>query len=180
MRLLLIYLLFIVFSTSLYSQSVGNTFWNTIEEFKAEEPNIVKNIIWLENNPIATEQNDTKGLSENIISWLSNAPYLSVVLDGIFLEDLMNNKRFKYAEKFKVTYLFGKSLYIIEHQNDLDEVKASTRGIEGMIIVYQELKQVDSSLKNASLEKYSRMRQNGKLENYVRGRLLEPNKALPY
>ena len=180
MQLLLISLIYIVFSTSVQAQVVRNTSWNSIEEFKAEEPNIVKNIIWLENNPTGTNQNDTKGLSENIISWLSNTPYLTVVLDGFFLENLMNNKRFKYAEKFKVTYLFGKSLYIIEHQDDWDEVQASLRGIEGMIMVYKELKKLDSSLKNSTLEKYSKMRNNGKLESYVKQRLLEPAKPLSY
>ncbi len=167
-------------TSSIFAQTIGNTSWDTIEEFKAEEHTIVRNIIWLENNPIATEQNDTKALSENIISWLSNTPYISVILDGVFLENLMNNKRFKYAEKFKVTYLFGKSLFIIEHQDDLDEVKASARGIEGMVTVYNELKTLDPSLNSSILEKYSRLASKGKLEKYVSNRLSESSSALSY
>lgn len=177
------FLFFIISSlpfTSLLAQQINTTSWETIEEFKAEEANIAKNIVWLENNPIATEQNDTKALSENIISWLTNTPYISVVLDGVFLENLMDNKRFKYAEKFKVTYLFGKSLYIIEHQNDLDEVKASVRGIEGMVTVYAELKQLDPSLSNSILEKYNRLKTKGKLEKYVADRLANSNTSLSY
>jgi len=180
MRFILTIFLYSLLSVNLFAQTIGNTTWDTIEEFKAEEPVIVRNIIWLENNPIATEQNDTKALSENIISWLSNTPYISVILDGVFLENLMNNKRFKYAEKFKVTYLFGKSLYIIEHQDDLDEVKASVRGIEGMVTVYKELKQLDSSLTNSTLEKYQRLGTKGKLEKYVTDRFTQPNSALSY
>lgn len=162
------------------AQTVGNLSWETIDEFKAEEPNIVKNIVWLENNPIATEQNDTKALSEYIISWLSNTPYLKVVLDGVFLESLMNNKQFKYAEKFKVTYLFGKSLYIIEHQDNPDEISASTRGVEGMVTLYKELKLVDPSLRNSVLEKYTRLSQKGKLESYVRDKLSSSSVILSY
>ncbi len=180
MRFILTLFFYSLLSFSLFAQSIGNTSWETIEEFKAEEPVIVRNIIWLENNPIATEQNDTKALSESIISWLSNTPYISVILDGVFLENLMNNKRFKYAEKFKVTYLFGKSLYIIEHQDDLDEVKASTRGIEGMVTVYKELKQLDPSLNNSVLEKYERLNTKGKLDKYVRDRLAQSNSSLSY
>jgi len=171
---------FILSILTAYAQQVNNTSWATIEEFKAEEPVIIKNIVWLENNPIATDQNDTKALSENIINWLSNAPYLSVTLDRFFLENLINNKRFKYAEKFRVTYLFGKSLYIIQHQDNLDEVKASARGIEGMVTVYKELKQVDSSLTNFQLEKYVRLSSKGKLEKYVRGRLASPSTIISY
>lgn len=177
------FLFIIIFSfgaSNLSAQIVNNASWETVEDFKAEEPIIIRNIIWLENNPIATDQNDTKALSENIISWLSNTPYLSVVLDGVFLENLMNNKRFKYAEKFKVTYLFGKSLYIIQHQDSLDEVKASTRGIEGMITVYKELKLVDPSLSNVYLEKYTRLSTKGKLEKYVSSRLEQSNSPLSY
>lgn len=180
MRFIISIIFFSLASNFLIAQNIGNSSWATIEEFKAEEPTIVKNIIWLENNPIATDQNDTKALSENIINWLSNTPYISVILDGVFLESLMNNKRFKYAEKFKVTYLFGKSLYIIEHQDDLDEVKASVRGIEGMIKVYTELKHLDPSLNNSVLEKYTRLSSKGKLEKYVNDRLSQSNSELSY
>jgi hypothetical protein len=180
MRFIIIFIFFSIGTANLFAQTVGNTSWTTIEEFKAEEPSIARNIVWLENNPIATEQNDTKALSEYIISWLSNTPYISVILDGVFLESLMDNKRFKYAEKFKVTYLFGKSLYIIEHQDDLDEVKASARGIEGMITVYNELKQLDPSLNNSVLEKYSRLSSKFKLEKYVNDRLSQSSTTLPY
>lgn len=182
MRSLIFILFFVSFNIPVFSQTVGSLTWETIDDFKAEEPNITKNIVWLENNPIATEQNDTKALSEYIISWLSNTPYLEVILDGVFLESLMNNKKFKYAEKFKVTYLFGKSLYLIEHQDEPDEVKASTRGVEGMVTVYKELKRLDPSLRNGVLEKYLRLSQKGKLEVYVRDRLSDPESgvALPY
>lgn len=177
----IIFIIFISFSSAnLVAQQVVRNSWITMAEFKAEEPNIIKNIIWLENNPVATEQNDTKALSENIINWLSNTLYISVTLDGVFLENLMNNKRFKYAEKFKVTYLFGKSLYIIEHQNDLDEVKASTRGIKGMITVYNELKLADPSLSNSQLEKYLRMSSKGKLEKYVADKLAQSSSVILY
>ncbi len=180
MRFILTFFFYSLLSFNLFAQSIGNSAWHTIEEFKAEEPTIIRNIIWLENNPIATEQNDTKALSENIINWLSNTPYVSVILDGVFLESLMNNKRFKYSEKFKVTYLFGKSLYIIEHQEAVDEVKASVRGIEGMVTVYNELKQLDPSLNNSILEKYERLAAKGKLTKYVEDRLLQSNAALSY
>ncbi len=180
MRFAVITFFFSLSVLTAYAQAVENTSWATIEEFKAEEPIIIRNIIWLENNPIATDQNDTKALSENIINWLTNTPYISVNLEGVFLENLMRNKRFKYAEKFKVTYLFGKSLYIIQHQDALDEVKASTRGIEGMINVYNELKLVDPSLTNNQLERYARLSAKGKLEEYVADRLKQSTAIISY
>lgn len=180
MRFILYVIFFSLVSLCGLAQQIGRSSWETLEEFKAEEPNIIRNIIWLENNPFATEQNDTKALSENIINWLSNTPYVSVVLDGVFLEQIMDNKKFKYAEKFKVTYLFGKSLYIIENQNNSEETKASVRGIEGMITVYNELKQLDPSLNNSVLEKYARLRKKEKLENFVSERLAQSNSTLSY
>ncbi|MCB0505835.1 MAG: hypothetical protein KDC58_10075 [Cyclobacteriaceae bacterium] len=182
MRILLSLIFFVFLSFPILSQTVGNLSWESIDDFKAEESNIIKNIVWLENNPIATDQNDTKAISQYIISWLSSTPYLEVVLDGVFLESLLNSKKFKYAEKFKVTYLFGKSLYLIEHQDEPDEVKASTRGVEGMVLVYKELKRLDPSLRNGVLEKYARLSQKEKLESYVRARLSEPESSvvLPY
>ena len=150
------------------AQHVGSMNWSSEEDFKQDEKYIVEDILWLEENPLASLTNDTKAISSYVLNWLSNTPYISVTLDEIFLEGISNNKKYKYAEKFRVTYLFGKSLYEIQHQGNDDEVMASARGIEGMAKVYMELKKSDPSAKNRLLEKYAKMVKNNRIESYVR------------
>jgi hypothetical protein len=127
---------------------------------------------------MATVTNDTKALSEYILKWLSNVPYLSVTYDEIFLERL-TNKNYKFGEKFRVTYLFGKSYYAITNpNNEVDsEAAASVRGIEGMVKVYQELIKIDPSVKHKILDRYSRLVKQDKLDAYTHSQL-EKSKEL--
>ena len=146
--------------------------WQTEEDFRDAESKIKQSIIWLEENPLSTVSNDTKAITEYVLNWLANVPYLSVTYDEVFLEGL-TNKKYKFGEKFRVTYLFGKSYYVITHPEDsvANEVNASARGIEGMVKVYQELKKIDPSVKHKVLEKYSRLVRQEKLAYYTESAL---------
>lgn len=128
----------------------------------------MEQIVWLENNPLSTTTNDTKATTQFVLSWLSGVPYVTVKYDEVFLANLTNSKKYKFGEKFRITYLFGKAYYLLENPESKDEVKASARGIEGMVTVYNFLKKVDPSAKHKLLEKYSRLVRNAKLESYVR------------
>ena len=125
---------------------------------------------------MSTSTNDTKAITEYILNWLTNVPYLEVTFDEVFLEGL-TNKKYKFGEKFRVTYLFGKSYYVINHPDPEDaaksEASASARGIEGMVKVYQELLKIDPSVRHRTLEKYSRLLRQEKLENYTSSLLIK-------
>ncbi|MEN8247891.1 MAG: hypothetical protein ABFS32_03095 [Bacteroidota bacterium] len=167
-------LIFLLLSLSnLYAQDTEGIIagQRTEEDFRKLEVEVLEKILWLEENPIATVSNDTKGMTEFILDWLTNTPYITVTYDEVFLESI-TTKKYKFIEKFRVTYLFGKSYYAITHVDQFEEVDASTRGIEGMVKVYSELKRMDPSAKHRQLEKYSRLVKSGKLESYVRNKLM--------
>lgn len=174
-RILLLFLTTITIGFNLQAQEITEQNWQTEQDFRSTENNIKQNIIWLEENPLATVSNDTKAITEYVLNWLTYVPYLSVTYDEVFLEGL-TNKKYKFSDKFRVTYLFGKSYYVITHPEDSvgDEAPASARGIEGMVKVYQELLKIDPSFKNKLLDKYSRMVRQEKLERYTETQL---NKA---
>ena len=155
------------------AQRPGNSDWSTESEFRSEEPKIIKNIQWLEENPVATPVNDTKAISEYILSWLAKVPYLEVTMDYTLLSGIVDNDNFKYGEKFRVTYLFGKSFYYIEHQENANEEEAIYRGTIAMVKVYRELKKYDPAMKNKPLAKYSKLQESGKLRAYVQNRIAE-------
>jgi len=173
----LILLLFAFFlSAKIIAQNITNQNWQTEDDFRLDEDNVKENIIWLEENPLATSSNDTKAVTEYVLNWLSNTPYISVTNDEVFLEGLTNIKKYKFGEKFRVTYLFGKSYYIITNPEKPNEANASARGVLGMVKVYQELKIVDPSVRHRILEKYSRLVKSNRLESYIQTRL---NKIAP-
>ena len=170
----IVYVLLVVlcFSQIVSAQTItADQNWQSEEDFKGAERNVIENILWLEENPMSTTTNDTKAITEYVLTWLTNNPYMSVTYDEIFLEGLTNSKKYKFGEKFRVTYLFGKSFYVLSLPNQLDESKACARGIEGMVKVYQELKKVDPSVKHRALEKYSRMYKSGKVMEYTKVQL---------
>ena len=167
-RLILIGVVLLFFPICLLGQQITDQAWQTEEDFRAVEPIVLENIEWLENHPLATPSNDTKALTEYVLNWLSGTPYIAVKYDEIFLDRLANSKKYKFGEKFRITYLFGKSYYMINNQSEASEISACSRGIEGMVAVYAELKKVDSSVHHGMLEKYSRLLKTGKLESYVK------------
>lgn len=173
-RLSFLFVALLAISFSLQAQDISEQNWQTPEDFKAAENNVKQSIIWLEENPMSTISNDTKGISEYILNWLSNVPYLSVTYDEIFLEGL-TTKKYPFGEKFRVTYLFGKSYYVIAHPEEVleREAAASARGIEGMVKVYQELIKIDPSVRNKVLERYSRLVKQGKLDSYTQSQLIK-------
>ena len=178
-RILLIFVSALVFALNLQAQDSTSNNWQTEDDFRQAEPLVKQNILWLEENPLSTSSNDTKAMTEYVLIWLTNTPYLIVTYDEVFLEGLMNTKKYKFGEKFRVTYLFGKSYFIISHPDDSDEANASARGIEGMVKVYQELKKIDPSVRHRILEKYSRLVRSKKTGSYTRSQLSkDENKSL--
>ena len=173
-RLFLLFVALLAISINLQAQDISEQNWQSPEDFKAAEDNVKQSIIWLEGNPMSTVSNDTKGISEYILNWLTNVPYLSVTYDEVFLEGL-TTKKYKFGEKFRVTYLFGKSYYVITHPGGGvdNEAAASARGIEGMVKVYQELIKIDPSVRNKVLERYSRLVRQGKLDSYAESQLIK-------
>ena len=173
-RLSLLFVALLAISFSLQAQDISEQNWQSHEDFKAVEDNVKQSIIWLEGNPMSTASNNTKGISEYILNWLTNVPYLSVTYDEVFLEGL-TTKKYKFGEKFRITYLFGKSYYVITHPDEGvdNEAAASARGIEGMVKVYQELIKIDPSVRNKILERYSRLLRHDKLDSYAQSQLIK-------
>ena len=166
-----LFLALVLCSAVLQAQQLSEQNWSSEADFRKDEAIVLENIAWLENQPLATATNDTKALTEYVLNWLAGTPYISVTYDEIFLSNLTNSKKYKFGEKFRVTYLFGKSYYLIENQEGPIEAKACARGIEGMVTVYNELKKVDPSVRDSLLEKYSRLAKKDKLLTYTEAML---------
>lgn len=174
-RLFLLIITTSIIGLHLQAQDISVQNWQTEKDYRLAENNVKQSIIWLEENPLATTSNDTKAITEYILKWLANAPYISVTYDEVFLEGL-TNKKYKFSDKFRITYLFGKSYYAISHPEatDGDVARASARGIEGMVRVYQELIKIDPSVKHRILEKYSKLSRQQKLNTYAETQLAKP------
>ena len=175
MQRVLILISFLLTAHLVNGQVIGETNWESIQDFSDSQSAIVANILWLEANPFSNAENDTKGITQYVLKWLTDAPHISVTLDGIFLEDITKSKRYRYSDKFVVTYLFGKAVYIIQNPEDKDELNASFRGVSGMVKVYDEIIKQDPKVKNKRLAYFSKLYKDGRLRDYVAAQLAEQN-----
>jgi len=164
-------ILLLIFAGFTHAQHLGPMDWESEQDYRDAEQSVLINILWLEENPFATDENDTKTISNYILKWISETPYISVTLDQVFTAGIVNSKKYKYSDKFQVTYLFGKSLYVIENPDDPNEVEASVRGLAGMVKVYREILKIDSDAKNRNLELYKNLYESERLKEYVASQL---------
>lgn len=171
MKRLVLSLVVLMGVSTAFAQHVGNTDWDSEESFRQDEQYIINDILWLEENPFATKDNNTKVISDYVIRWITETPYVSVKFDEIFTGGIVNNKKYKYSDKIRVTYLFGKSLYVIEHQGEPNETAASLRGLEGVVKVYREIISVDPNAKHKELEYYKELFDSHQLRDYVAAHL---------
>lgn len=141
--------------------------WSSESDYRNSEDEIAEKIIWLEENPFSTNVNDTKALSNYVLDWVAGAPHIQVVMEEWFTSDFTSNKKYKYSDKLRVTYLFGKSLYYIQNPDDQDPVKASIRGLEGVVRIYNEILDRDKEAKHQTLDYYSYLYKSKRLEEYV-------------
>lgn len=167
----LLVLTLIIIPGWLSAQQLTSQDWQTENDYREVEDIVLKNILWLESNPLSMANNDTKSLTTYVLNWLSGTPYVAVKYDEIFLSHLTDSKKYKFGEKFRITYLFGKAYYLVTNQSAPSEIESCVRGIEGMVTVYEELKKIDPEVRHARLEKYSRLAARGKLSTYVAIRL---------
>ena len=173
MKKLMVVLLVTCYFSQSHAQYIGDTDWETDQEFRDVEEKILNNILWLERNPFASETNSTKELTSYVLDWVSNVPYLLVNNDNLFTESIINSKKYKYGEKFRITYLFGKTYYAIQNQDGKNETEATLRGLIGMINVYEEALKVDRSVQHRELENYRQLYHSDQLSSYVKTRLKE-------
>ena len=167
----MVFLIYLLFSGSLTAQEIGETNWVVESDFRQDEQKIANNITWLEENPFATVSNDTKAITSYVLNWVTKTPYISVTNEEVFTSGIVKNKKYKYGEKFKITYLFGKSIYTIQNQDKPNEVDACIRGLTGMIKVYEELLKQDPKAINRDLNYYRDLFYSDRLKGYVEEKL---------
>lgn len=155
------------------SQNIsGNTEWKTKADFKAAEPKIIENILWLEKTPFVSDTTLRKNVGAYVFKWMIDCPYITLGMDLKFEGVLLKDDKCQYCHIIAAMFLMGKTLSLIENSEKPDELKANIRGIESMITIYNEIiKQKGESAKNAIMENYLSLKTQNKLEDYVKKEL---------
>jgi hypothetical protein len=65
-------------------------------------------------------------------------------------------------------FMFGKTLYLIEHPDDKDEANAEYAGVKDMITLYGVITKKNPDLKSKVMERYIKLEGSGKLMDDVK------------
>lgn len=136
------------------------------ESFREAEPALKELIKFLEDHPFIEDEENIQPIATVLIKWIQECPYLTITVRTDLLPKYPGGTA--HYRLFMATYLFGKVLYCIDNQPEIDEVAGDLRGIIGMIKVYRDLKQRDESVVHPDMENYLKTQAEGTLEDFVR------------
>jgi hypothetical protein len=129
------------------------------EDFAKYEVDVLKGIDWLLNTPLDTRPEKRKEVNGFFMKWLTGTPTLSIEIKPEIVNFMKPNS------ELVMIFMCGWTKYAIESKDSKNKTMGNQKGIEAVIDFYIKNK---GSLKNdANVEKYIKMKANGKLEEYI-------------
>jgi len=146
--------------------SAQSSDWQTKEDYLRDTAQVAKTILWLEQNPFPELFSERQQKSAYAFKWIEGAPYM-VNVNATFLQPVLEDSKFAYKDMMVSQFLFGKGLYLIQHNGDKNEDEANLRGVQSMVTLYKHIKATDKRAKNKLLEKMEAAADKNKLRMYI-------------
>lgn len=141
----------------------------TSPETRAE---MIRLIDTLEKNPTAP---NSKEMRDKVLTWLTEAPDVSVTMCGKFL-GIENFSTGRPGGELIVQQPFAEAKFILEHPDQAnDEVAVHVAGIEGALRTYAVMKANDPKFSIPSMEALVKVQAEQKLPDHVRKSLAKCN-----
>lgn len=139
----------------------------TVPEYKLEkdedyakfEQDIIKAVNWLETTAVGKDMVNRKKVNVFVLTWVAGSPKVNITFHPVV------NKLSKKNHHLLGMFIGGYARYVLENNNDSDEMKAYTAGIRSVINLYNLGGEVK---KNTTVEKAIGAEKAGILENWVR------------
>ena len=128
------------------------------EDYKAHEENVVKCFDWIMATPAREEASTRDKASKFLTAWLMGSPSVSIKVNQSIVT-FTNN-----ADMLMI-FMGGWAKYAIESKDNNNSVEGNLKGLEAVIDYYQN--NVDYLGKDKNIEKYIKLKDKGKLRNFV-------------
>lgn len=135
-----------------------NYSFNTQEDCKKHESDILKCIDYLENSPLDDFSDKRKNINAFFVKWLSGTPDVSINIRSYVMGLVEKN------EYFLLIFLCGWTKYSLLNSYDNDEIKCNLAGLENVLKVY---KMGNGVTKDLKIDKIVKIKENGNLENWI-------------
>lgn len=162
MKRLLIISAFFIFALNLNAQEFKvpqNYAFSNKEDYVKYEGDILKGIDWLLNTPINTEPEKRNEVNIFFMKWLTGSPTVSVEIKTEIVNFMKPN-----ADLLMI-FMCGWTKYSLESKDYNNKIKGNQKGIEAVLEFY--IKNKENLKKDNNVEKYIKMKEKGKLEEYI-------------
>jgi len=137
----------------------------TADDYSKYTQDVMKAMQWLIDTPINKEYSDQVRINRFVLQWLTGSPQVHLVVRPEILGNLSSERNFPYGPQMTLIYLSGMGL------KALDEPGASERelqlaGAEALLTAYGHIKH---EYKASHLRKLEKLKEKGKLEDWIAG-----------
>lgn len=136
--------------------------FETKDDYSKYEQDVIEGVNWLLKTPLSQEQGKRKEVNAFLMKWLSGSPSVTIEVNSEIIT-------FMDCPDCLMVFLGGWAKQTLETKDNTDKVKGNLAGIESVIEFYNLNKATLGN--NKAVQKYIKMQEKGKLEEYVKARI---------
>lgn len=129
------------------------------EDYAPYEQDVVNCVDWITNTPLNMEADKRKDANAFLLKWVSGSPTVHIEIKEEVVTFLGS------SPELLMVYLGGWTRYSLQSKDFDNKVEGSLAGIESVIDFYSKNKAFLPKDKN--IEKYIKMKEKGKLREYI-------------
>jgi hypothetical protein len=137
------------------------------EDYAPLKQNVIDCIKWMRSNHPDFQPSQRKEAAAFVLQWITGSPDVSVQLGTKFFTDVSGDKKFAYGSDLSMMFMFGKTLFLIEHPENKSEADAEYAGVKDMLTLYEVILKKNPDMKSKVLDKYVKLEKDGKLKDTV-------------
>ncbi|WP_343748458.1 hypothetical protein [Fluviicola sp.] len=135
----------------------------TKEDYKANEPNVIATVDWIENTPINENEELHKLQYGLLIQWISGSPTVTLSLQGYVGEYSKKNS------ELLIVFMGGWTRYALQNEYTTDALQCNLAGVQSMIKVYK----TGKLKKDKKMDELVKLEADGKLEAWLKDQIKE-------
>jgi hypothetical protein len=155
-------LMFSILAFSLVAQEFEvpkNCILSKEEDYAKYEGDILKGIDWLLKTPISSQPEKRREINRFVMTWLTGSPTVNVNIKPEIVNFMKPNP------DLLMVFMCGWTKYSIETKDNNNTAMGNQKGIEAVMEFY--IKNKEYLKKDNNVEKYIKLKENGKLEEYI-------------
>jgi len=129
------------------------------EDFSKYEGEVLKGIDWLTQTPLNTQPEKRKEINAFVMIWLTGSPDVSIDIKPEIVNFMKPNA------DLLIIFMCGWTKYSLETKDYNNKIKGNQKGVETVIEFY--MKNKENMKKDKNVEKYIKLKEEGKLEDYI-------------